>query len=251
MQFGYFDDKNKEYVIERPDTPRSWSNYLGSTEYGAIITNNAGGYSFYKSAAQGRFTRLLYNSIPMDQPGRYVYIHDPESKDFWSASWQPVGKPLGEHKSECRHGTAYTVISSDYKAINIKTTYFVPFEKEFECWKVEVTNTGKNYRRLSLFTYVEYANNWNLPDDQNNLQYTQYILKMDVINNIIDHGTNVNIPSMPDNFQEKDQGRHTFLGITGVEVKGYDTDREAFLGPYRSYNNPLIVERGKCANSLA
>ncbi|HEX7571608.1 MAG TPA: N,N'-diacetylchitobiose phosphorylase, partial [Bacteroidota bacterium] len=97
MQFGYFDDLNKEYVITRPDTPRSWSNYLGSTEYGAITTNNAGGYSFYKSAAQGRFTRLRFNVIPMDQPGRYVYIHDRDSKDFWSTSWQPVGKPLKEY----------------------------------------------------------------------------------------------------------------------------------------------------------
>ena len=94
MQFGYFDDPNKEYVITRPDTPRSWSNYLGITEYGAIITNNAGGYSFYKSAAQGRFTRLRFNSVPMDQPGRYIYLHDHDSGDYWSASWQPVGKPL-------------------------------------------------------------------------------------------------------------------------------------------------------------
>jgi cellobiose phosphorylase len=94
MQYGFFDDKNKEYVIQRPDTPKSWSNYLGSTEYGAIITNNAGGYSFVKSAAQGRFTRLRFNVIPMDQPGRYLYLRDKDSKDYWSASWQPVGKSL-------------------------------------------------------------------------------------------------------------------------------------------------------------
>ena len=87
MQYGFFDDKNKEYVIQRPDTPKSWSNYLGSTEYGAIITNNAGGYSFVKSAAQGRFTRLRFNVIPMDQPGRYLYLRDKDSKDYWSASW--------------------------------------------------------------------------------------------------------------------------------------------------------------------
>ena len=112
MQYGYFDDNAKEYVITRPDTPQSWSNYLGSTEYGAIITNNAGGYGFYKSGAKGRFLRLRFNSIPMDQPGRYFYLRDKESGDYWSASWQPVGKPLGEYKSTCRHGTAYTVIES-------------------------------------------------------------------------------------------------------------------------------------------
>ncbi|MFH0989540.1 MAG: N,N'-diacetylchitobiose phosphorylase [bacterium] len=251
MQFGFFDDENKEYVIEQPDTPRSWSNYLGSTEYGAIITNNAGGYSFYKSAAQGRFTRLRFNVIPMDQPGRYIYIHDKESKDFWSASWQPVGKSLREYKSECRHGTAYTKISSEYSAIKTETLYFVPLGRIYECWLLTITNKDKKKRRLSFFTYVEYANNWNLSQDMINLQYSQYILKMSVIDNIIDHGTNVFMPEQPDHFEDDGQGRHTFLAVTGAPIVGFDTDREIFLGPYRTYANPLVVEEGRCKNSIA
>lgn len=251
MQFGYFDDKNKEYVIERPDTPRSWSNYLGSTEYGAIITNNAGGYSFYKSAAQGRFTRLRFNVIPMDQPGRYFYIHNKNSKKFWSASWQPVGKSLKKYKSECRHGTAYTKISSEYSSIKTETLYFVPRGKTYECWHLKITNISKKKKRLSVFTYMEYANNWNLSQDMVNLQYSQYILKMNVIDDIIDHGTNVYMPSDPNHFEDDGQGRHTFFAITGAEVKGFDTDREIFLGPYRTYANPVVVEEGRCKNSLA
>jgi cellobiose phosphorylase len=251
MQFGYFDDKNKEYVIERPDTPKSWSNYLGSTEYGAITTNNAGGYSFYKSAAQGRFMRLRFNVIPVDQPGRYFYLHDKESKDFWSTSWQPVGKPLSEYKSECRHGSAYTKISSEYSSIKTETNYFVPLGRTFECWHLKVTNNGKTKRSLSLFTYVEYSNNWNQNQDMNNLQYSQYIMKMDVVNGIIDHGTNVYMPSLPDHFEDDGQGRHTFLALAGAEVKGYDTDRDVFLGPYGTYANPIAVREGKCSNSIA
>ncbi|MGA2272079.1 MAG: glycosyl hydrolase family 65 protein [Bryobacteraceae bacterium] len=251
MQFGYFDDLNKEYVITRPDTPRSWSNYLGSTEYGAIITNNAGGYSFYKSAAQGRFTRLRFNSVPPDQPGRYIYLHDHETRDYWSASWQPVGKPLDRYKSKCRHGSAYTIISSEYAGIRAETTYFVPLGRTFECWQVRLTNAGGKPRRLSAFTYVEYAGNWSAFDDLINLQYAQHIVKMAVEGGIIDHGTNVNIPNMPDNFEEKDQGRHTFLALVGSEVSGYDTDRTAFLGAYGSYARPAVVERGQCTNSLA
>ncbi|MBX3009037.1 MAG: N,N'-diacetylchitobiose phosphorylase [Melioribacteraceae bacterium] len=251
MQYGFFDDKNKEYVIERPDTPRSWSNYLGSTEYGAIITNNAGGYSFYKSAAQGRFMRLRFNIIPMDQPGRYFYIHDKDNKDFWSTSWQPVGKSLKEYKSECRHGTAYTKISSKYSNIKTESLYFVPLGKTFECWFLKITNNDEVKRNLSVFTYVEYANNWNQNQDMNNLQYSQYILKMDVVDNIIDHGTNVYMPANPENFQDDGQSRHTFLAIQGAEVKGFDTDREIFLGPYRTYANPIAVEKGECSNSIA
>ena len=186
MQFGLFDDNNKEYVIKRPDTPRSWSNYLGSTEYGAIITNNAGGYSFYQSAAQGRFTRLRFNTIPIDQPGRYIYLRDDESMDYWSASWQPVGKPLSKYKSECRHGTAYTKISSEYSSIRTETLYFVPLGKLYECWQVKITNLGRKKRKLKLFTYVEYANNWSFYQDQVNLQYSQYIMKMSIKGKIIE-----------------------------------------------------------------
>lgn len=251
MQYGEFDDKNKEYLITRPDTPKPWSNYLGSTEYGAIITNNAGGYSFYKSGGMGRFVRFRFNSIPADQPGRYLYIHDHGARDFWSASWQPVGKPLSKFKSVCRHGTAYTVIQSQYNGVRSEVTYFVPLGRLFEIWKVKITNVSRTKKNLSAFTYMEYAGNWNAIDDLLNIQYVQYTAQMKVVDGIIDHGTNLNIPPQPDNFKEKDQSRHTFQAVCGAKVVGYDTDREAFLGPYRTYANPVAVASGKCSDSLA
>jgi len=251
MQYGYFDDERKEYVITHPDTPKSWSNYLGSTEYGAIITNNAGGYSFYKSGGMGRFTRIRFNSVPLDQPGRYIYIRDKESKDYWSASWQPVGKPKDKYKSECRHGSAYTVITSEYENISTETTYFVPLGQIFEAWVIKVTNKDTKKRKLSLFTFVEYANCWNAMQDLLNLQYSQYISKMSVVDGIIDHGTNLHIPNMPDNFADNDQGRHTFLAFLGGEIKGFETDLENFLGRYRTYANPETVENGKCSDFMA
>ncbi|MBK8806830.1 MAG: N,N'-diacetylchitobiose phosphorylase [Bacteroidales bacterium] len=251
MRYGYFDDEKKEYVIDRPDTPKSWSNYLGTTRYGAIITNNAGGYSFFHSTAQGRFLRLRFNAIPMDQPGRYLYLYDKNSKDYWSTSWQPVGKPLDKYKSECRHGSAYTIISSDYSEIQTETLFFVPMGKDLECWRVKITNTGKTKRSLRAFTYVEFASNWNAGDDMGNLQYTQYIIKTAYENGVIDHGSNIFMPEQPENFQEKDQARHTFIGCAGAKVTGFDTDREKFLGNYRTYANPIVVEQGECQNNIA
>ena len=249
MQFGYFDDQHKEYVITRPDTPKPWSNYLGNTTYGAIITNHAGGYSFYKSGGMGRFTRMRFNSIPADQPGRTVYFHDRGSKDFWSNAWQPVGRPLKEYESVCRHGTAYTVITSRYRGIGSETTYFVPLGRSLELWKVKVTNHDPVTRNLRVFTYVEYAGNWNAVDDLLNIQYVQYTSTMEVVDGIIDHGTNVHIPHMPHDFKEKDQGRHTFQALVGLDLAGYDTDRETFLGTYRTYADPAAVEQGTPFNS--
>jgi N,N'-diacetylchitobiose phosphorylase len=251
VQYGHFDDERKEYVIDRPDTPRSWSNYLGSTEYGAITTNNAGGYSFFRSAAQGRFTRLLFNSIPMDQPGRYFYLRDRDCGDYWSASWQPVGKDLAEYRSTCRHGTGYTVIDSEYSGIASESTYFVPRGRNFEFWILKLTNRGDQARKLSVFSYIEYASEWSVANDQGNLQFTQYVVKMDAKGNLIRHASLDHLPPDPDDFQNRDQGRHSFLGLVGAESAGFDTDREVFLGPYRTYANPIVVEQGKCTGSLA
>ena len=251
MQYGYFDDEKREYVINRPDTPKSWSNYLGSTEYGAIITNNAGGYSFYKSGGIGRFTRIRFNSIPLDQPGRYIYLRDKLTEDYWSASWQPVGKPLSEYKSVCRHGSAYTIIDSEYRGIKTETRYFVPLGENFEIWHLRIKNTGTSHRELSLYSFVEYANNWNAHDDLQNLQYTQYIGKMNIVDDIISHGTNIHIPMMPEDFNNKDQGRYSFLALVGGKLTGFETDLEHFIGNYRTYANPIAVEKGICSNFIA
>ena len=251
MQFGYFDDENKEYVITRPDTPRSWSNYLGSTEYGAIITNNAGGYSFFNSAAQGRFTRWRPNNMPMDQPGRYFYLHDQESGDYWSASWQPVGKPLDKFKSICRHGTAYTIVESEYGGIKTETTYFVPLNKNLECWLLKIKNSGRKKRHLSIFPFIEYSSHWQMWMDWVNLQYTQYILEMKMVDGIINHCTNPSLPVVRGDFNADPQSRHTYFALVGSKIIGFDTDREKFIGPYRGYSNPIVVETGTCKNSIA
>jgi N,N'-diacetylchitobiose phosphorylase len=251
MNFGYFDDKAKEYVITRPDTPTSWSNYLGSTEYGAIITNNAGGYGFYKSGARGRFMRLFFNHIPMDQPGRYFYLRDMENGDFWSASWQPVGKPLDQYKSTCRHGTAYTIIESQYAGITSEATYFVPLGQDFEYWRLKITNTTDRTREISAFTYCEFTNQWYTTQDQVNLQYSLFIVRAEMENGLLRIAVQDNLTSDEETGVTNDASFLTWMTLLGAPVTGYDTSREAFIGPYRSYHNPLAVEQGHCSNSHA
>ncbi|MDG5814872.1 hypothetical protein QA601_07280 [Chitinispirillales bacterium ANBcel5] len=248
MHYGYFDDKKMEYVITRPDTPESWSNYLGSTEYGAIITNNAGGYGFYKSGADGRFLRVRFNSVPMDQPGRYIYIRDNENSDFWSASWQPVGKPLEEYESVCRHGTAYSVFESRYSKLHTETTYFVPLDQKFEYWKLRITNESDTKRSLSVFTYCEFANNWNTNQDLVNLQYSTFIVKGSRKDNMLRIITHENLLHSK---SEDDSVMQCWMAMVGSQIDGYDTSRESFLGRYNGYHNPQAVSRGKCSDSDA
>jgi N,N'-diacetylchitobiose phosphorylase len=251
VRYGHFDDDAKEYVITRPDTPQSWSNYLGSTEYGAIITNNAGGYGFYQSGARGRFLRLLFNSLPMDQPGRYFYLRDRQSGDYWSASWQPVGKPLDSYKSVCRHGTAYTVIESEYDGIATEATYFVPLGQKFEYWRLKMTNRSDRPRELSTFTYCEFTNQWITFQDQVNLQYSLFIVKGEKADGLLRYAIHDNLPSNDQAVLLNDMPFKCWLALTGAPLTAYDTSREAFIGPYRSYHNPLVVEKGQCTNSNA
>ena len=251
MQYGYFDDAAKEYVITRPDTPQSWSNYLGSTEYGAIITNNAGGYGFYKSGARGRFLRLRFNSIPMDQPGRYFYLRDNQSGDYWSASWQPVGKPLDTYQSTCRHGTAYTTIESQYTGIATETTYFVPLGQAFEYWRLKVSNESDRRREISLFSFCEFTNQWITFQDRVNLQYSLFIVRGELSDGLLRIAIHDNLTPREEETLMNDRSNHTWMAMIGAPLDGYDTSREAFLGPYRGYHNPQVVEKGQCSNSSA
>ncbi|MDO5127079.1 MAG: N,N'-diacetylchitobiose phosphorylase [Eubacteriales bacterium] len=246
MRFGYFDETAKEYVIDRPDTPAPWANYLGSPEYGAIISNNAGGYSFVKSGANGRILRYVFNNF--DQPGRYIYIRDNQTSDFWSASWQPVGKDLSVYKSECHHGTGYTNMKASYSGIDSEVLYYVPLDKTHEVWKVKITNNSDKERELSVFGYCEFTNDNNYEQDQVNLQYTLFITRTYFMGNRIKQVINENV-----NKGAAINGSVAFtrfFGLAGAKIESYAGDKEAFLGRYHSYASPISVERGDCGNAL-
>ncbi|SFR97271.1 GH36-type glycosyl hydrolase domain-containing protein [Anaeromicropila populeti] len=240
MNYGYFDDANKEYVITRPDTPTPWTNYLGSTEYGAIITNNAAGYSFIGSGANGKLLRFRFNACYSNLPGRYIYISDQESKDYWSASWQPVGKSLENYQTICRHGTAYTEITSQYQNIETSTLYYVPLHQQYEIWHFKVKNMDTVTRNLSIFAYSELTNHKLEAMDMNNLQYSQYISRTYYKDNHLMQYTN----------GLSDDGCWRFFGVSKASAVGWDGSREGFLGTYGSYSTPSAVINGACNQTL-
>ncbi len=249
MEFGYFDNNRREYVITNPCTPAPWVNYLGSPAYGAIISNNAGGYSFARSGANGRILRYIFNSF--DQPGRYIYIRDNNSKDYWSASWQPVGKSLSDYKSECRHGTAYTKISADYSGIHSEALYYVPLDKDYEVWELTLVNNSGTARDLTITGYAEFTNNSNYEQDQVNLQYSQFITETAFCSNRICQMVHSNLDALEEG-EEVDGKTITsrFFGMAGADVSSYCGDREMFLGRYNGYGNPEGVACGHLDGSL-
>ncbi len=237
MRYGYFDDKNREYVITQPDTPLPWINYLGSEAYFGLISNTAGGYSFYRDARLRRITRYRYNNVPLDFGGRYLYLRDNATGAFWSPSWQPTRTPLDSYT--CRHGMGYTIIESANERIKAETLYFVPLGANLEIWSTTVTNQRDTVADLSLFSLIEFCL-WDAQDDATNYQRNFNIAQVEIEGGVIYHKT-----------EYRERRDHFAYFACSAPLAGYDTHREDFLGPYRGWDKPVVVERGESANSEA
>jgi cellobiose phosphorylase len=237
MRYGYFDDDRREYVITRPDTPVPWINYLGTDAYFGTVSNTAGGFSWHRDARLRRLTRYRYNNVPGDAGGRYLYLRDDATGEYWSPSWQPTRTPLDEY--ECRHGLSYTAIRSARSGIAAKTVYFVPRGENLEVWRVTVTNDRETAAELSLFSSVEFAL-WDASDDATNYQRNYSTGEVEVVDGVIYHKT-----------EYRERRDHFAYFACSAPLAGFDTQREAFLGPYRGFHEPLGVERGELSNSVA
>lgn len=230
MRYGYFDNENREYVIERVDLSASWTNYIGVEDMCGVVNHTAGGYLFYKSPEYHRITRFRANAIPMDRPGHYVYLRDHESEDYWSISWQPVGKSLDEAKYTCRHGLSYSVYECDYEGIKASQTLVIPIGDAVELWDVKVQNQSDRVRELSLFSYCEFSFH-HINMDNQNFQMSMYAAGSSCEDGIIEH----------DLFYEE-FGYQYFTSSTGQD--SYETLRDQFIGKYRTEDNPIGVEKG-------
>ena len=235
MQYGHFDDQNREYVIDRVDLPCSWTNYLGVEDMAAVVNHTAGGYLFYKTPEYHRISRFRSNAIPMDRPGFYVYIRDNETNDYWSISWQPVGKPLADARYSCRHGMSYTVYECEYQDLKASQTMVIPRGEAVQLWDVKIKNTGNTPRRLSVFSYLEFSFHHIMIDNQN-YQMSLYCAGSSYEDGIIEE----------DLFYEEEGYQYFTMNMT---PDGFDCMRDRFLGTYNTETNPAAVSLGKCFSS--
>jgi cellobiose phosphorylase len=237
VRYGHFDDERLEYVITRPDTPLPWINCLGSEDYFGLISNTGGGYSFVLDARLRRLTRYRYNNAPLDLGGRYLYLRDDDTGDYWSPSWQPTKSELDWY--ECRHGMGYTTIAAKRAGVRVETRYLVPLGETLEVWRVRVTNDRPTPVRASLFGTVEFCL-WDAQDDATNFQRNYSIGEVEVEDGVIYHTTE---------YRER-RDHFAYFACSGPSA-GFDTSREAFLGPYRGWDRPIAVERGATSGSIA
>lgn len=233
MRYGYFDNASREYVIDRVDVPASWTNYIGLKDFYGVFNHTAAGYVLYKSPEYHRITRFRPNG-PVDGPGHYVYLRDNDTGDFWSVSWQPVGKPK-EHYS-CRHGLSYSKYLCDYSGINAQQTLFAAIDDPVEIWDVRLRNDSKKKRNLSVFSYLEFSFH-QIPMDNQNFQMSLYAAGSRYEDGIIEE----------DLYYEEDGFQFFTADFT---PDGFDCCRDAFLGDYRTERNPQAVETGKCSGSF-
>jgi len=242
--YGFFDQAAREYVVTNPATPTPWINYIGHIKYGGFVSNNAGGFSYHLTPKKGRLLRYRYNGLPDDRPGRYIYIRDNDSGDFWSNAWQPVQKPLAQYQTETRHGLSYTKIISQYSGIKTTTTYFVPMGEELELWAMEIENCGQEDRHLSSFSYAEFC-----PldpfMDQFAFTYTRKISRLKAA------GTGINYSFLMYYHEAIRTVYHSTCFAVSEPLSGYETTRERFIGRYRSESNPEMLESGKTTDQGA
>ena len=235
MKFGYFDDTNREYVITNPKTPWPWINYLGNQDFFSLISNTAGGYSFYKDAKFRRITRYRYNNVPMDSGGRYFYIKDEET--IWSPGWKPCKTPLDSY--ECRHGMNYTSIQGEKNGVSAKTLFFVPLKTWAEIQKLTLTNQTDKVKKLTIFSFIEWAL-YNAAADMENFQRNFSTGEVEIEGSVIYHKT-----------EYKERRNHYAYYAVNTPIKGFDSDRETFFGLYNGFDEPQVVSEGNPTNTIA
>ncbi|HPB68399.1 MAG TPA: FAD-dependent oxidoreductase, partial [Candidatus Omnitrophota bacterium] len=240
MKYGSFSKSGLEYVICTPETPRPWINYLTNETYCSIISQCAGGYSFYKDCRTNRITRWAPENWHFDRPGKYIFMR--EGTKAWSLTYQPLRvKP---QKYECRHGLGYTTIAAVNNGVHSEVTYFVPEHDSCEVWLVKISNQTKKEKKLELYPYVEFL----IGDYHEEIRYRNI---MNLYTRVwFDKGHKAVFAKKTAQWQGMNiQPFDSLIYFSSsLAVKGCCTQKDAFLGRYNSEERPDAVLEGRFKN---
>ncbi|WP_127017112.1 GH36-type glycosyl hydrolase domain-containing protein [Anoxybacter fermentans] len=244
-KYGYFDEEGKEYVITRPDTPRPWVNVICPGDYGLVISQTGGGYSWKTHASLNRITRWEQDLI-RDDWGKYVYLRDDNTGYFWSLTWKPVCQ--NPEFYQVHHGIGYSKFISRNYGIRSQLTIFIPKDDPVEIWWVELTNESNQEKTLSLFTYLE----WGLgvaPDSHREFHKIFIETEFDgKLNTLLSRKRFWELPNEKGQHWNRDWEYVAFHSVN-EPVVSFEGDKENFLGMYGSLQAPAAIKKGRLTNS--
>jgi len=249
-KYGHYSIDGREFIITDPRTPRPWFNYMWNENYGGLISHTGGGFSFLETPRDNRLTRMRYNSLPWDRPGRYVIVKDSESGEYWSLSWAPtIDKKYDLY--ECHHGQGYTTIITEINGIRGELTYFVPTDVNAEIWKFKLTDLSGKNRKLEIYAFTELMMGNALNDiinQPNDKHFTE--IYFDKANKtlvatrrywVLNRKVSVEQPNL--------DWKYNIYFSSTLPISGFDGSLDKFIGKWRSEANPIAIENGKMFNT--
>lgn len=238
-KYGYFINNGREYVITTPKTPRPWANVISNGDYAFMISQTGGGYSWRGNSAENRITRS-YQDVIKDNWGKYLYIRDDVSNEFWSAAWKPVCKESEEYK--VTHGVGYSMIEQKYSNIRTELIMYVVPDAPMEIWKLRIKNEGSEERKLSIMSYFEWCLGTS-PDEHREFHKI-------FIDNEYREDINGFLTTKCLWLLQNEKGQHNnrnweyaAFHTCSEKPTSYDGDKESFLGLYGSEAQPEAMDK--------
>lgn len=243
-KYGYFTKDGREYVITRPDTPRPWINVVCNGDFGFVVSQTGSGFTWLDNSNLSRVTRWEQDLIK-DEWGKYIYIRDNKTGEFWSATWKPCCPDFDFY--EARYGQGYVILTSVFKGIRAVITMFVDRDEPVEILNLALTNESEKERNLSLFSYFEFCLG-NAGDTHREFQKTFIETEIDrEYGAIYGKKRSALVPGF------------ISTGLSEIPVEAfhaawpkpvaYDSDKEAFFGRYGNILAPRAVREGKLLNT--
>jgi len=243
-KYGYFTKEGLEYVMTRPDPPRPWVNVISNGDYGIVESQTGSGFSWRENAQLSRITRWEQDLIK-DNWGKYLYVRDRETGEFWSGTWKPCMPEFDFF--EVRHGLGYSVLKSRYKKIWTEKIIFVDPKDPVEVWWVRITNEDSRPKHLSVFSYFEWCLG-NANDTHREFHKTFIETQIDEKNGIL-YG--LKRPTLVPGYISTGLSEKPLEAFHASHPKpvAYEGDKEAFFGRYGEDRSPAAVKKGKLSNT--
>ncbi len=246
-EYGYFTENFREFVITNPETPRPWFNYIWNEHYAGLVSHGGGGFSYLETPRDNRISRMRYNCLPWDRPGRYIMLRDSQLGEYWSLSWAPtIDRKYDLY--EAHIGQGYTTIITEYKGIRAELTYFVPRDNNCEIWKVKVHNQSGKNRQLQVFAFQELMMGNALNDiinQPNDKHFTDIVFNREQETLEATRRYWVLQQKSASVEQPNIDWQYKVYFTMNLPIKGYDSSLDKFIGKWRSEANPIAVEQGR------